>query len=255
MRLLMVSMLFLVSACGGGGGSTPTPPPPPPPPPPPTIGGIWVGTDSAGGPITVIVDKAGTFFSLALDSSTGCNGFTAGAVITTGSSFTASGTVGLTVGCAYPDGSVGGTVAITGTFIQNSTITGTATVTTAKGTVEPSVPVNLSFNSLYLEPSSTAKISGNYWDGTATLSIDSAGVLFEQDANGCVLNGSFTPEVSVDVYTVSETFSNCPNLPPTITLTGLAFLDDQVSPAKIFLEVTVSLPGEEIFLAAELPHQ
>src|SRR5262252_2726090 len=203
------SIAFLVavglSACGGGGGGSGDPPPPPPPTNQ-SAGGIWttqytVTSGANNGDLIdakAIVDEQGDFYFFALNNNTGCSSLGFGQASVSGSAVTATSDWGLVVwttvngvtpNCVEPDGSTYGTGSITGTVAQRATLTLTDTDTTANGTMFSPTTTTWTYNSLYSQPSSLATIAGNYTDGSATLSIDGNGVIFEQDSNGCVLNG------------------------------------------------------------------
>jgi len=114
------------------------------------------------------------------------------------------------------------------------------------------------FDSLYDAPSSLAAVAGNYSDGNATLSINSNGVIFEQDpTSGCVLNGQISLiDARYDVYSVSITDSNCSVAPATaVTLTGLASLNQTVSSATLDLGISGSVNGRFLVFTAQVIKQ
>jgi hypothetical protein len=116
------------------------------------------------------------------------------------------------------------------------------------------------FSSSYDTASSLATVAGNYTDGSATLSIDGNGVIFEQDpTTGCVINGQIsTIDAQYNAYSVSVTFSSCTGTAAAangVTFTGLASLDQTVSPAQLDFGISASVNGSFAVDIGELPHQ
>jgi len=162
----------------------------------------------------------------------------------------------VTPNCVEPDGSTYGTGSITGTVAQRATLTLTDTDTTANGTMFSPTTTTWTYNSLYSQPSSLATIAGNYTDGSATLSIDGNGVIFEQDSNGCVLNGQVSiPDASYNAYTFSVTFTGCPNVPNGTTATGIGTLDTTQSPNQLIAGLRGTVNGQIWVQAVVLPRQ
>ena len=107
---------------------------------------------------------------------------------------------------------------------------------------------NWSFSSLYDKASSLATTAGNYTDGPDTLSIDGNGVIFEQDpTTGCVINGQVSLiNTQYNAYSASITYSSCTGTFAAangLTYTGLATLDQTVSPAELDFGLSTSANG------------
>lgn len=267
-KLLCISLLSL-AACGGGGGSSSSAPSATNQ----SVGGIWttqytVTSGANNGDVInakAIVDEQGDFYFFALNATNGCASLGFGQASVSGSAVTAASDWGLvtwtTVNgvaphCVEPDGSISGTGSITGTVAQRASLTLTETDTTANGTMYSPVTTTWTYNTLYSQASSLATIAGNYTDGSATLSIDSNGVIFEQDSNGCVLNGQVSiPDASYNAYTFSVTFTGCPNIPSGTTATGLATLDTTQSPNQLIAGLHGTINGQALVAAYDLPKQ
>jgi hypothetical protein len=268
----MLLVIAGVSACGGGGSSS-DPPPPPPPPTNQSAGGIWttqytVTSGANNGDVIdakAIVDEQGDFYFFGLNTTNGCATLGFGQASVSGSAVTATSDWGLVTwttvngvspNCVEPDGSTFGTGSITGTVAQRASLTITETDTTSKGTMGSPVTTTWTYNSLYSQASSLATIAGNYTDGSATLNIAGNGVMFEQDSNGCVLNGQVSiPDASYNAYTFTLTFTGCPNFPSGTTATGVATLDTTQSPNQLIAGLRGTVNGQVYVEAVDLPKQ
>jgi hypothetical protein len=266
-KLLYISVLSL-GACGGGGSSSSDAPVTNQ-----SVGGIWTTqyTETSGpnnGDVInaqAIVDEQGDFYFFALDTTNGCASLGFGQASVSGSAVTAASDWGLvtwttvngvTPNCVEPDGSTTGTGSITGTVAQRASLTLTETDTTANGSMGSPTTTTWTYNSLYSQASSLATIAGNYMDGSATLSIDSNGVIFEQDSNGCVLNGQvYIPNTSYNAYTFSVSFTGCPNIPNGATANGIAMLDTTQSPNQLIAGIHGAINGQVLVEALDLPKQ
>jgi hypothetical protein len=153
----------------------------------------------------------------------------------------------LQAGCTYPDGSTSATGTLSGTIVQGSTLTITATARTANGTTLPATTLTLTFNSLYNESSSLTKLAGNWTGPTGIVTtINGDGSFFAQDpASGCVVNGQYSIiDPKYNVYSGSATYSSCQGNAAVLnglTATGLLTLNDTVSPNELAGGASVQL--------------
>jgi hypothetical protein len=248
-----------LSACGGGGssgsssnnaGNNYTPPPPPTQP---TLGGLWEGQYAASNGVVdsvyMTTDDAGNWAGQIVDPSTGCEILAAGTFAATAQVSGPTAPVGVASNQGYAGSNLFGpaqcavstlNVSFTGTLVQQSTLQ--ITLTDSNGDL---IPLNLSFDSLYLQPSSLATVTGNWAtsDGT-TVSITSQGVMSAQDVvTGCVLNGNVSvPNSAVNSYFAQWTFSNCaPQYAGAdgVTIKGIGFFNATGGPngvPAIFVE-------------------
>jgi hypothetical protein len=188
-----------------------------------------------------------------------------GSVNTSGATFTGGGNFGqidyVTVppaqtGCAFADGSVWGTSAVTGSFVSKTSLTLNSTDTTALGALLPVTPIAYTYDPLYDEASDLSKTAGNWMGQTGTvININADGVIFSQDAvTGCVLNGQITViDPAHDAYSVTVTFANCQSGAAGLngtTAIGLAALNDKSVPSELYLGYTLTLMGGESFMVA-----
>jgi hypothetical protein len=237
--------------------------------PPPSLGGIWKGqmiaASGASLPTLMLVTEEGKFFTVAENTATGCADVAEGELTLAVDSFSGNANfglisyttdIGVQIDCAFADGSVGGTAGLTGTVVPRKTLSLSANDVTSLGTVLPGANGSLTFDALYDETSSLSKVSGNWTLSTgAVVSINSAGVIFSQDAvNGCVVNGKVSLiDSSYDAYAVSASYSNCgPNASVLngLTGTGLMTLDDTQIPNVLYVVYSLTLPGgEELVIA------
>lgn len=266
-RLLSISLLSL-AACGGGSSSSD-----PPPTTNQSVGGIWtsqytVTSGTNNGDVInaqAIVDEQGDFYFLAVNNTNGCASLGFGQASVSGSAVTATSDWGLVTwttvngvaaNCVEPDGSTAGTGSITGTVAQRSSLTLTETDTTSNGTMSSPTTTTWTYNSSYSQASSLATIAGNYTDGSATMSIDSNGVIFEQDSNGCVLNGQVSiPAAAYNAYTFSLSFNGCPNVPNGTTASGIATFDSTQSPNQLVAGIHGTINGQLFVAGFDLPKQ
>ena len=221
---------------GGGpssGGGSSTPPSAPPPGVPVNPVGIWDVTDTVNGkPVTeVALIAGGKYFSLATSDTFGCEDITGGTYTIGGSTFTGSGLTVLLNNCTGPNGQGNQPYTLNG-YMLNADLNlsfniGGVLVPTLGATMDP----------LYNEPSSLAKLAGNWDDAGNTLTVDPNGTFFEQTASGCVVNGAYTIlDPTHNLYGVSFEISNCNSSLANIAFTGLGYLDDSNPNAWHFLE-------------------
>ena len=255
----MLPVIAAVSACGGGSSSSD---PPPTPPTNQSVGGIWTTQYTVtSGPNTgdtikaaAIVTESGQFYYSARNQNNGCADIGFGQASVTGNSISGNlngasvqytTIAGVNTACTYPDGSTSAPGTISGTVSQRSSMTLTLTATTSMGTALGSDTETWTFSNIYDESSSLATVAGNYTDGSDTLSINSNGAIFEQDpTTGCVLNGQISViDAQYNAYSVSVTFASCTGNAAAangLTMTGLATLDQTVSPAQLDFGISAS---------------
>jgi hypothetical protein len=195
--------------------------------------GIWDVADTVNGkPVTAVALIAGgSYYSLASADQFGCADVTGGTYTLDGSLFTGSGVTVLLNNCDGPNGqgylpyTLNGYM--TGPELNLSFDVGGVLVPTLGATMDP----------LYSEPSSLAKLAGNWNDAGNTLTIDPDGTFFEQQASGCVVNGAYTIiDPTHNLYGVSFEISNCSSSIAGIAFSGLGYLDDSNPNAWHFLE-------------------
>jgi len=235
--VLIVTMAL--SACGGGGGGDSAPPPPVNQ----AIGGAWVGTDSNGFQIIALSTESGQVHWAVWD--TGEQGF--GTASVNGTAVTINYTYVAPLGVTLSDGSTSAACSATGTIQERQSLAVTANCTTSLG-LTFSGSASLTYDPLYDRDSSLSVIAGNYDDFGLVVNIAANGVIFEQDPfTGCVING----QVSIinsqfNAYDVSITYSNCVGNFAVLnggTFTGLAILDNTVTPEQVIVALTGAVGG------------
>jgi len=272
------AIVFLVvaslSACGGGSGSS-SDSSSPPPPTSQSPGGIWTVQYTEGsGPNTgdtiqgkALVTETGDFFYGGINTANGCAEIGFGTLAVKGSSVsgtantsvvTFSTVPGVNASCSYQDGTTSGRAMLTGTLTQRSSLDLTSSTTTSAGMALASETHTWAYSSLYAEMPSLANVAGNYADGSDTLTIGADGSIFEQDpASGCVVNGQVSiVNPAYNAYAFSYTFESCTGVATALngqTATGLGYLDDSVSPNELVYGVHLSVAGQIIAVAGELP--
>jgi hypothetical protein len=269
-RISTVLLSMALGACGGGSGNQIISPIADNQ----AVGGFWTtqytvaSGENMGDVIDseAIVSDTGEYFLYSKNTTNGCAGLGFGQLSAAGNAVT--GTVdfatvqyttipGIVTNCVYPDGSTSGTGTVTGDVTQQSSLTITESGTTSMGTALPAATTTWAFSNLYLNPSSLATISGNYNDGGATLTIDTNGVIVEQDADGCEINGQISIiNSSYNVYGVQFTFSNCTGTDASlngVSASGLVMLDTSTSPVTLVGGVNGTVDGEFFAEAFELP--
>jgi hypothetical protein len=212
---------------GGSGSSSP--------PPAGTINpaGIWNITDTVNGkPVSeVALIASGNYYSLAAADEFGCGDVTGGTYTIEGSLFAGSGVIALLNNCTAPGGQDYLSYTLNG-YMTGSDLNLSYDV---GGTLVPTLGATL--NPLYNEPSSLAKLVGNWDDAGSTLTVDPDGTFFEQTASGCVVNGAYTIiDPTHNLYGVSFEITNCSSSIAGIAFTGLGYLDDSNPNAWHFLE-------------------
>ncbi len=219
--LLTGSALFLFTACGGGSSSSGTDNPPVTQE---SAAGLWLGTITSDngtiydgfalitedGEVRLGTQQNGAYVSQANGYIT-VNGNQASATLdiyysVPGSTFT-----------AVKDPS-SPTLTLAGTVSTENTLSGSYTSAYDSGTF------SMSFNTLYNDDSSLAKIQGNYYNPIDGFDgyIDADGyVTGHYTSSGCDITGKISIiNSAVNVYDATIT-GTCPNL-PTVTLDGIA---------------------------------
>lgn len=221
-RLLALTSILLLSACGGGGGeSSPVAIAPAPiAPKPATAEGLWSGKNSDGLDLAVgVLENGETWGTVAED------GVIIGAIYanTTSSGTTLSGS-----GSNFVFGTgVVAPVTYTGTFIEKTTI---RTANSSGGTFSGT------YISAYDEPASLAAAAGTYvGNGIATgsnpqaiaVSLSPTGAFTTSSSLGCSALGQANPRTSgKNIFNITVTFSgtNCA-LGNGAVVTGIAYFD------------------------------
>jgi hypothetical protein len=206
--------------------------------------GLWSGTDSVTGlAITAFVNSTGESVFIRSDGA-----LFIGALQISTSTLAATVDGYAAYPANFPDGSNYGIGTLSGTVTTASALTATLAFTTNGGTsVTGTWP--LGYLSISTNSSSTAIVAGNYTDTVTgqVLSINSNGVMTEQNASGttfggCVLNGTIsTADSTHNVYEVSYTLASCAGNAAVLNgaqFTGLASLNTSASPAQLTIAVS-----------------
>ena len=244
MRYLAVIAALTIAACGGGGadGGDNGSDAPTPQPVNQSVGGIWEGTDSDGDTIVGLVTEDGVFHFIDPFG----QGFGT-ASVSNGDQVSANYTYVADLGTTFSDGTTSASCTITGTIAERQSLMVDSECTSTQGNVHQT-SVTMVYNSIYDRDASLATIAGQYNDLGTVLNIDSAGVLFEQDASsGCILNGQVSVvNPSFNAYEVEFLVEACgaenEELNGT-TWSGIATLDNTVSPEELIFGVVGDVPG------------
>jgi hypothetical protein len=202
--------------------------------------GVWSGSDSVSGlGLTAFINAAGQAAFIRSDG-----------VQFVGTVQVSGNTLAVTVdgytdfGNTFSDGSTYGIGTLNGSVTTADMLTATLSFTTTDNTAITGT-WSLTYESISTSSSSTAAVSGNYTDTVtgAVVSINSGGVMTSQNgSNGCVLNGQIsTNDSSTDVYEVAYSYADCTGndaVLNAVQFTGLASLDNSVSPPVLNLGVT-----------------
>lgn len=194
--------------------------------------GIWDITDTVNGkPVSEVALIAnGKYYSLASADPFGCGDVTGGTYTIDGGVFTGSGVTAL-LSCTAPNGQNYLPYTLSGYMIG----AGLDLSFDADGMLVPTLGATM--DPLYSEPSSLAKLTGNWDDGGNTLTVNSDGTFFEQQGSGCVVNGTYTIiDPTHNIYGVSFEITNCSWSIAGIAFTGLGYLDDSNPNAWHFIE-------------------
>lgn len=202
--------------------------------------GIWDLSDTIDGkPVTeVALIAGGKYYALASADQFGCADITGGTYIAdsgayAGSAFMGSGMMLLLNGCSAPNGQAGYLPYTLNGYMLDSLLHLSFDV---GGTLVPTLGATM--DKLYSEPSSLAKLVGNWDDAGNTLTIDPDGTFFEQQGSGCVVSGAYAIiDATHNLYSVSLAITNCSSGIAGIAFTGLGYLDDRDSSAWHFVQV------------------
>jgi hypothetical protein len=228
------------SGSGGSGGGFPSPPPPAPPPPPPPPGvavnpsGIWDIADTVNGKSVteVALIAGGKYYAVASADQFGCADITGGTYTIDGSMFMGNGVALLMNNCTTPNNASGYVPYTLSGYLLNTELNLSFEV---GGMLIPTLGATM--DKLYSEPSSLAKLAGNWNDAGNTLTINADGTFFEQQGSGCVINGAYTIiDATHNLYGVSFEITSCTSSIAGIAFNGLGYLDDSNPNAPRFVE-------------------
>ncbi len=240
-KQIVIAAAAVVTACGGGGGSSA----PPPPPPNAAVDGIWASTytNSAGNTADSIIlaTADGNYFSIGVDETTKCQGIGYGTLASNANDLTLSGSVVLAPDtCTFADGTSTATLDGTGTIQPATSIS--LTTLTLKSSMGNSYPADwlgqsMSFDPLYNEASSFARVAGTYNVpgagntvlGVITVAADGT-FTYGPDTQACSASGSLRIiDAQHAIMGFTADFVNCGAL--GAGMSGDAVLVDTGSPA------------------------
>jgi hypothetical protein len=185
-KLMLLALPVALAACGGGGNqtcvttyadsspgkvcvtTTHTPPE-----------GIWAGASSASTSVLTLVLETGQYYSLYTTSGV-FDDMVEGTMTTTNNAFSDTAAV------AFVGSAEVAATTVQGTFVAQSTMTGTA----------GSLTFNGNYNSVYGTALNISDVTGTWTDalasGTSSLTVASDGS-FTGTAEGCAVSGTMTP--------------------------------------------------------------
>jgi hypothetical protein len=249
---LLAASILGGQGCGGGGGDDVAPPATVPPPPAGTqvtrsIGGLWFGgltwgasaPSPAGATVArILVAETGEFrivmtsdpnwemetlFSNQSEQIFGTFRYSGSNVITMGGAVAT-----MPLGPNNTTGDHFGDFGMSGRFDSLTNFSGTFT-SGYTSFLERRGTIGFTYHSIYEWPSSLARLRGNFTTTSASLSIDSQGVIFFQSAaNGCTGNGQAEIiDSRYNMYRLTITAGSCTGIDAVrngLTFTGLANL-------------------------------
>lgn len=238
----LVSLSFLCACHGGDDDPIFSAPPPASPPAGQAIGGIWRGIDTNAVNILALSTEDGRIHFI---YDNGQQGF--GIATVDDTAVTIEYTLVTTLTSILADGSRSAQCVSTGTIQERQSITMTTECGTTRGTKSTSSAL-LTYNNLYDRDSSLAAIAGTYNDFGSILTIDSNGILFEQDPlTGCVFNGQLSIiDASYNAYELIMDISACGDANRILngaTFSGIAMLDDTGNPETLIAGLTGDVAG------------
>ena len=219
-----------------------------------------MGTVNGNAVNEVVLIAGGKYYALASADQFGCADlvsatYAADKGVFSGSAFMGSGVALLLNSCNAPNGQ-GGYLPLT----LNGSLTGSGLSLSfdVGGMLLPTL--GAAMDKLYSEPSSLAKLAGNWNDSGNTLTINADGTFFEQQGSGCVINGAYTIiDATHNLYAVSFEISNCASSLAGIAFSGLGYLDDSNPNALHFLEVLsgpdAANAGSSVLVSADISLQ
>jgi len=230
-------------ACGGG--STP----PAHPIQGVSPGGIWRGTDSASGlAITGLVDETGAADFIRADDAQ-----FVGQVSTLANSIALTADAYAEIDKAFPDGSTRGSWSMTGTIQERQAITAATSFVTAGGNSAQGT-LNLTFDGLYHRPSSLAAVAGEFAPVNGLPYLIYPGGSISQSALICETSGQISIlNAAYNLYHIQLT-NSCDNGSGghnVANVSGLATLDNTVSPERLVLGLTGDFPAAEVWLRCD----
>jgi len=251
---LTALVLVALSACGGGGDAGA-------PAAPPSVGGLWTVAYTApnGSSVQgrVLVAEDGRFFGSSVNLTNNCVGLNYGSLSSTGNSFSGSATSAIAQfsagaslpNCTFADGTVSATSALSGTFVQRTSLTLTSTGTTSGGLSLGTDTRTLQFDALYNIPSSLAAISGS-WSGASggVVTVSASGQLASTDAaSGCVLSGQVSIiNPSYNAYSATGSIAGCRGSQSSLNgavVRSLLSLDNTAVPNRLIVGQELTLLG------------
>lgn len=239
--MIAAGTVVLLAGCGGGGsglgnstGANNA-----------TAGGIWRGSESVSGlGVVGIVNESGNFTFVRADGVQYI-----GTATISGTSVTANVEGIVPLGFTFADGSHHGTGTISGTIQARQALDASTKFTTDLGNASTGT-LNLTFDALYNLASSLNTISGNYTNtaNNVVVTVGTNGSIFSQDStSGCVLNGTVSIiNASYNAYNVTFDYASCTGQFSSlngISFTGMAMLDNTVTPEQIVVAATGTANG------------
>ena len=246
-RLLVgVCCSVFLTACGNSGGnsaSNNTLSPPPPPATDTTPGGTWAGVDTGGVDIILLVTESGRFQYINEFFDQGAGNL----AISSGNAISSDFPLVTALGETFEDGTTLANCTLSGTLVERQSMEISTDCATTAGHQTQSV-ATLTYNALYERDSGLTVIAGNYDDDGRVLSIDSNGMIFEQDpTTGCITDGQISViDPAFNAYDVMFGFSNCsgPNaILNGTSFVGMATLDNAVVPETLIIAATGEVSG------------
>lgn len=233
-HLLSTAALVTLAACGGGGGSDDAGADVPVPDA--KTGGIWAGTVTDN-----VFNEPQFFLGVSTDDgrfrflSAETLGQFVGTFSAEGTSLTGGGIGVAPIGSVWLNNSPVIDVSMTGTISERANMSGDWT-----GSTGETGSFSFAYDAVYEKPSSLATLAGSWVsmdefgnpDGSVT--IDSAGRMDAQDANGCLYSGDVTIiNATYNAYDLSLVVSNCGDFDGSYS--GLGVLADTVEPDDTFI--------------------
>jgi len=233
-RMALIGLAITMAACGGGGreavvGSFPGSPPPPPPT---NVGGVWEGSmfnNNSGLTFEAIGVAVENSRDGRLANDQGLQ-FRLGSISGSAGDVSAGVTAMAPPGTAFMDGSTTTFGQLTGTVVEHTSFDGEWSLNSGEtGTI------TMSYNALYERGSDLARTVGSWMDSFGVVyNIDATGIVFAQDAFGCVYDGAVEIlYASYNAYAVTLTVSNCPGTNGTYF--GRGVLADEVGTDDAFV--------------------